>query len=285
MPRNICVRLRHRSRWPKTCPRSSGTDCDSQNLMCTPSYKRNASNDFRTKPIETVSARERLHRFERLRLVGSLPFLVIRRVPFVTGCTTRARIAVPWNPSLGLGYGQRCPKICLHDLGTNCGDQKLVSKTQLWIAIPRNLCRVVCTTRKRIAVIKYSCLQLGHGLLCSEIYLYDLGYAIRSRITETSFWAPQSVPEPRLQVSGHYHFCPSRRDKFSGTAIRARNLEILSKFPGTAIGTWATRYSFWAPQAVTELQSVISAFSNSVIPARVIQTIWRKPQSVLSYTL
>ena len=50
-------------------------------------YKRNASNDFRTRPIETVSARERLHRFARLRLVGSVPFLVIRRVPFVTGCT------------------------------------------------------------------------------------------------------------------------------------------------------------------------------------------------------
>ena len=59
---------------------------------CTPSYKRNASNDFRTRPIETVSTRERLHRFARLWLFGSLPFLVIRRVPFVTGCTVWRRI-------------------------------------------------------------------------------------------------------------------------------------------------------------------------------------------------
>ena len=33
---------------------------------CTPSYERNASNDFRTRPIETVSARERMHHFARL---------------------------------------------------------------------------------------------------------------------------------------------------------------------------------------------------------------------------
>ena len=63
-------------------------------LLGTPSYKRNASNDFRTRPIETVSARDRLHRFVRLRSVGSLPFLVIRRVPFVTGCTLSTPLAL-----------------------------------------------------------------------------------------------------------------------------------------------------------------------------------------------
>ena len=51
------------------------------------SYKRNASNNFISRPIETVSARERLHSFAHLRMVGSIPFLVIRRVPFVTGCS------------------------------------------------------------------------------------------------------------------------------------------------------------------------------------------------------
>ena len=41
-------------------------------FVCTTSYKRKASNDWN---------------FACLRLVGLLPFLVIRRIPFVTGCT------------------------------------------------------------------------------------------------------------------------------------------------------------------------------------------------------
>ena len=52
---------------------------------CTLSYKKNASNDCRTRPIETVSAREAAS-FCTLA-IGWLPFLVIRRVPVVTGCT------------------------------------------------------------------------------------------------------------------------------------------------------------------------------------------------------
>ena len=60
----------------------AGNNVNSFFLNSTPSYIRNASNDFRSRLIETVSARERLHHFARLRLVGSLPFLVIRRVSF-----------------------------------------------------------------------------------------------------------------------------------------------------------------------------------------------------------
>ena len=66
-------------------------------LECTPGYRRYASNNFRTMPIlETVSARERLYRFARLRLFGSLPFLEItfcrRLQPFLGVRTTKQRI-------------------------------------------------------------------------------------------------------------------------------------------------------------------------------------------------